>query len=937
MNHILDVSWRKGVSFLLLVALMLSLVVTPSVYAEGESEEDSAPVTAISDSTDEEAEDGEPADEDASEPEEESGEEANAEENSSETPAEEEGGSAEDNSTTAESVSESEVTLTEDEEVDESEVIAEETAATSTSDTEDVATTTITNSTPETTVPAASSSAGGGGNDSSNDTGVSTTSDDTVATTSDTTTEDTDTPVVPVNELTSTTTEIAATTTTVTSSTTAPTTTSATTSTTTIESGTAVALANIINIVNSNFINSDGVVFFSNFLDAITGSLDFRKLYDSMAEFGCSLTSCDQNDTTVNISNNALIENFLLLQALSGGNLIAGGADNGVINTGDAYAGLNLINVANMNFVDSDYLLVTLNAFNDVNGDIIFPSLDMLLSSLAYSPESANINLTGNANVNNDLTVDADSGNNDLVTSNGGTISTGASGATSNVFNQLNSSLIGGQNVTIMFRIHGDWAGEVFGAPDDLLWTQSPDGSVLLFDRNSTSGGAYNTGSLNLTGNNDATINNNVNVVALTGDNQITGTETGLISTGNAYAGANIVNLANGNVVGRNWIMAVINIFGDFKGNIAFGRPDLWVGEMINAPSRVQNGSVLDFKFTVINNGDSPATQVVLEDKIEAAHLKIKNASLPYTTDGNILRFDLGKIPRGGAVEVSYQAEVTGTSEGQSLTNTVTVKGRETDNNLNDNTDTATIKTYKSGGKKKPREIVREIKAVPLLAGVIGDEADTLRVKRAFPNFPLTSAYPSMRQVVTLHNPTSNIIPSVVFEDILKDPQGTVLQTEVWDLGDVLPGEEIELGYTLAFNANAPSGTYTLHSKITSGTGASDEHQNGTIIYSTGLLPERLPSLLDTLTVTTPRLTLPGFASSPTDTTMESFTLAYLFDEGGMVLPTLAGHSMSTATRQQDAWGDWSGWLDRLYAYVSSLVSKVAPAIALAWGSGREL
>lgn len=940
MNQAFDLLWRRGVSALLLVVLVASLTYTPRVWGE-ETTADASSAETTSDVSDDSAADVE---EESGETEEDSKSDAAASEPSDDATAQATDDTEGEEESEATDESEPSVDGEEAKESDDlPQEEAEETGTASSSEPESADGVTgnedaDTETGSHETASSSESSGSGSGEPSetlSDTLEVSSESaagaDDSTSVTSTTSPDATtasSSPAAPTIELTSSSTETAATTTT-TGTTTTPT---ASSSTTTIESGTAVALANIINIVNSNFINSDGVVFFSNFLEAVTEALDLRNLYNSLANFGCSLTSCTDDDTTVNVSNDAFIENYLLLQALTGGNLISG-ADTGVINTGDAYAGLNLINVANMNFIDSNYLLVTLNAFNDVNGDIIFPSTDLLLSSLAYSPDGANINLSNTANVTNDLTIDADSGGNELQTSNGGSITTGATGATSNVFNQINSSLIGGQNITIMFRIHGDWVGEVFGAPDDLLWTQSPDGSILLFDSNSGNGGSYSAGSLNVDATNNASINNDISIAALTGENQITGTETGLISTGNAYAGANIVNLANGNVIGRNWVLAIVNIFGDFKGNIAFGRPDLWIGEMVDAPSKITNGSLLKYKFTVINNGDSPATEVFIEDAYEADHLTIKSASLPYTTtaDGT-LRFALGKIPKGGAVEITYEAEVMNTSSEQELTNVVTVKGRETDNNFTDNTDTATVKTYSSGGGKKTREITRNIKETPLLSGIM-EEGDALLVKRMFKTFPLTPEYPSMRQVVVLNNPTTHSIPGVVFEDILKDPAGNVIKSEVWELGEVLPGEEIELGYTLAFESGAPTGTYTLHSKITTQNGGEDIHQNGTVIFTALVLPEALPSWLQDMEFTAPQLTsiLPQFASSIGGMTLESWIRSVLRGEGGMVLPTLSTHSMSTATRQHDTEDRLGMWLDQLYEYLSYLVTKVAPNIALAW------
>lgn len=705
---------------------------------------------------------------------------------------------------------------------------------------------------------------------------------------------------------------------------------STSTSGVTIESGTAVAMANVLNIVNTNFVNSDGVVFFSNFLDAIVEALDLRALYASIADASCSLISCDDASTTVQVSNAVLLQNLISLQAQSGQNTIEGGSS-GTINTGDAYAGLNLVNIANMNFVDSNYLLVTMNAFSDVNNDIIFPSADALLANLAASPSDASIALQNTGSVSNDVVVDASSGSNTLETEQGGSISTGSSGATSNVFNQLNASLVGGQQIMILLRVHGDWVGEVFGAPDDLLWYENPDGGVMLLDGGSGAG-TTGGGSLAVNGTNDASIENDVQVVALTGENRITGTETGLISTGNAYAGANIVNMANGNVIGRNWVLAIINIFGDFKGNIAFGRPDLWVGEVIEAPKKIRNGSTLNVALTVMNNGDSPATNVVLEDDFEEDHLQITDSSVPYErTSNGKRRFNLGKIPPGGAVEVTYEASVFGTKPGQELVSTSQVVSRETDNNLTDNTETASVRTYRSSGGSGFR--VRRLPGEAITAETASLATTTtagarLEVKRVFKTFSLTTDFPSMRQVVMLRNPTNQTISGVTFKDIMTTSDGVVTNEEVWDLGDILPHESIELGYTLTFAPAASPGTYQLHSQVRTAVGGEDTHTNGTVVLQEGTVP---------LAAAIPPQTMgqvAGLVAQTVDAQTLDRATPKWFGSGffnlqniGDVLTTLPGrHFVSTSPNQYGAFTAWwSDWFGRLSAYLSSLF---APAVA---------
>jgi len=604
-------------------------------------------------------------------------------------------------------------------------------------------------------------------------------------------------------------------------------------STTTIVSGTSIALANVLNLVNSNFVNSEGVVLFSNFFESVFGAIDFREYFANAASWGCSLLGCQGEHVAVNVDNNASIDNEILVTANSGENTIEN-AGTGVINTGDAYAGLNLVNVANTNLVDSNYLLVTLNAFQDINGDIVFPSLSQFFGSLAQGAASpSTINISNTASVNNDVAVEANAGDNQTQNTGSSAISTGNAIGSSNVFNQLNSSLVGGQSISVVFRVHGSWAGEIFGAPDDLAWTAGDDGSIYLFDV----GGSSQNGSHSMNGTSTAAINNKVNVIALTGANAITNAETAVISTGNAYAGANIINVANANVVGRNWILAVINIFGDFNGNIAFGRPDLWVGGQVDVPATIKNGSDLGYKLTVINNGDSPASNVKLQSKVNGDYLRVLSATHEYTQTDSGLLWSLGTIPAGGAVEVSYRATVVNTDPGTDIVNTAEVRGKETDNNTADNKEVLALTTDAQRGNgirlqlgskssKAPTETVEELGEIEL------------QVERQTKNTTLTPLTRTAEQKLVVTNDTNTLARNVVLHDLLKDASGNIVRDEVWELGDVYPHEEIELGYTITFNEKAAFGTYILSTSIEGLNVNVDTDANGEIVYVEMMVPQ---------------------------------------------------------------------------------------------------
>lgn len=676
-----------------------------------------------------------------------------------------------------------------------------------------------------------------------------------------------------------------------------------------IKTGKAVALANILNVINSNFVNSDGVVYFSNFFEVVLESIDFRSLFGSKSSSSsCSLSSCQGDHTQVNTLNDGVIDNSLFIEAISGLNHATGTASS-TIETGDAYAGLNLVNVLNSNFVDSNYLLVTVNAFDDVQGDVVFPNASHFLSAL--SDGELDVNVTNDANIENDVRVEADSGGNE-VTSSSGAVKSGDAKAHANVFNELNSTLVGGNNMTILFRVHGNWAGEVFGAPDDLLWTQGPDGSVFLFDRSSQGSQAGNGGSTGINSTSSAKISNNVQVAALTGKNLISEADTSLISTGDAYAGANIINIANGNVVGKNWILAIINIFGDFEGDIAFGRPDLWIGEQISANGDVKDGNELTYTLTIINNGDSPATEVKVTDTFNN-YLEMVESSHEYSeNDNGQLTFNLPALQPGDTTEIVYRARISGAGEGTDIENIVTVLAKETDNNYDDNTDTATIQTINpsrgGGGGTYKRLSERNDQEDKNNTGPV------MKIERSRTLFMMTSSGSTIRQTVTIQNTSDTTARNVVFYDVLREPEGEIISREVWDLGDVLAGEHIELGYNVSLNSNAqtPSQKFNLTSILTGDNFKTRVSDNGIIFYLNTLALETSASNLEN---EEPELVNPQISATSTVRNVQSTST-----------PEVTYLTANLQDIENSVW--WEvilGYIRTVFASVQSLIASILP------------
>ena len=617
---------------------------------------------------------------------------------------------------------------------------------------------------------------------------------------------------------------------------------------TVVATGNAIATANVINVVNTNLFNSSGLILFLNQL--FGGGLDLTQ-YDLSYFFGgspgaspapnagqktqpCTILTC-LNSSAVNVFNTniATVTNSVLVRASTGDNS-ASSTSGALVQTGDAYAAANVLNLVNTNLVNSSYLLVSFNNFGNLTKDITLPGASFFqrlftgggalpqMNSSTYS-----IHNTNNGTTTASTTADAVTGNNTASSdaSSTASISTGNAYTSASTFNQENTNLLGGASVFMLFRVWGNWTGTVQGLPPGILWQQTPEGVSLVSANASSSdssedttcqyakhtlvgGPCYNSSSFLASSTNTATLNNDVHVYALTGANQATSDSgTSTIDSGNAYAVANVVNMVNTNIIGRNWIFAIFNIFGDWSGNIAFGEPNLWIGTVAQTSNPTPPNSDVTYVFTVANHGSVDATNVVLKADFNPNSLIWSDPTTMVTTTG--VAWNLGTIAAGTSHEFSYIAHVPAIQPGNTLTIPLTtaVSGSQNDSDLTDNTDAVTI----------------VVSAPPRASG--GGGGGVWNGGGA-PNFTYTSASPKISVVKTASMSTSTATSSVEYTvvvsnakdagplygsmltDTLTDPSNTVIYNNSWNLDTVEPGDQITLTYTVDFASTTLQGTY---------------------------------------------------------------------------------------------------------------------------------
>ncbi|MEK7526842.1 MAG: hypothetical protein AAB537_00275 [Patescibacteria group bacterium] len=591
----------------------------------------------------------------------------------------------------------------------------------------------------------------------------------------------------------------------------------------TITTGDSLASANIINVVNTNIFNSSGFFFLLNALFGQIGTIDIRAAMNNASSSAPSLTSlCGTNfcnATTTSITeieniNTAEVVNNVVVRSSTGSN--GGTGDDSTINTGDAYASANVVNVANTNIIDSNYALMVFNNFGGWNGDFILPNKDFFDNFFLKKHSDSNngagtsalsISNQNEANIENNVETIADTGGNS-TTGDDSEISTGDATAGSNVHNQVNTNLFGGKSLRILFRITGKWSGNIFGLPSGVQWRETPAGVEIFGDEDFKVEPHQNgevqplsptaSTTVDINNNNTASITNNVSVYALTGDNKIEG-DGASIQTGDALAAANVVNLANTNIVGQNWLYAIFNIFGDWNGNVSFGEPDLWLGARAESLSGgFGPGARVAYHFTVANRGDADATNVKIKNIFESSFINFGG--------GNESEWDIGALSAGGSADFTYTATIAdnlpfGDTE---LNGSATVRSFENDANPDDNTDRVII----IASRARPTPVYSGLNVPftsdPILSVVKANDASTTT--------PLVASS-TVKYKVVIKNDGGEAYRSVLV-DTLKNEKGEVINEQSWDLDVIFPGEEITVDYTVFFNASTTDGVYTNYAQV---------------------------------------------------------------------------------------------------------------------------
>jgi len=558
-----------------------------------------------------------------------------------------------------------------------------------------------------------------------------------------------------------------------------------------INSGDAYAYTNVVNLTNTNIINSDGFILFLNQLFG-TSNIDFRTMFDVFSDTEttstlCPSTDCQSGTLETYVSNQTTINNNITVVADTGSNNATGGT--AAVLTGDAYAAANVTNVANTNIVDANYLVMTFSNFGDLFGDVILPGANLLQMLFQSSPSvQTEAMITNSSTIENNLAVAADTGDN-TSTGSSSVIETGDATAYTNIYNQTNTNAINSDSFTLLFRVHGDWAGEVFGLPEGLSYERTAAG-IMITNTTSQSTPAV-AGNITATIANDASITNNVSVKAITGNNQADGDELGYIGTGDAYAAANVTNVANTNILGRNWSLLIFDIFGNWQGDLSFGQPDIWIGGTANALNgTTAAGAEILYTFTISNLGDATANNVVLNGNLDSELITLAQP---------MEDLHIGSIAPGETIEKTFVADVTNTLPSGSFPVDLEAEltSSSPDANFDNNREVVTViaenRVFRGGGRSGADR------------SVVTKDGDIEIVKTA--NLDDIAPGGTVAYEVTLTNSGGPIYDAILY-DTLYDSTGAVMLDQNWPLYTIDTDETITINYDVAFATSTTEGTY---------------------------------------------------------------------------------------------------------------------------------
>lgn len=423
--------------------------------------------------------------------------------------------------------------------------------------------------------------------------------------------------------------------------------------------GDSVAASNSVTTVNINSVNSNVITAIQNILTADSPDVNlYQALIDAINSNPNAIPA-----GTITVNQNGAVCNETTAISSTGGN-VQEASGSATLSTGNSAAVSNSITIANLNLVGSNAIFAIINIFGEYGGNIILPNgFNIPQTASPY----VSLNVEQNASVSSETTAISSTGNNSQISSNAQML-TGSSQAGSNSVTAANISSINQYWGYLIINNAGNWTGALLNwASPGSVQTLSQGSFNLpgIWNQSSTAG----SGQTDINVEQNAIVSSNTSSVSSTGGNsQVSGISD--LVTGNSNSYANSFTLANINSIGGGLFFGIVNILGDFSGNIVSAYPKLEVTVTDNQ-DKVLPGGTENYSITVKNAGFGIAHGVGLNfnwpdfidhsDQISAWSLGdlMPGASQTFSVSGHIF----GSVQPGTELLASATAETPDTQE----------------------------------------------------------------------------------------------------------------------------------------------------------------------------------------------------------------------------------------------------------------------------------
>jgi uncharacterized repeat protein (TIGR01451 family) len=425
-----------------------------------------------------------------------------------------------------------------------------------------------------------------------------------------------------------------------------------------IQTGDATAYANIVNFINQTLMESEISVFVVNNLDGGSGEIDLNEVWKEMNNSQAENLDNEQMGSLLSMeSNQALLSNAVIVIAETGTNLAEGAAGDVLIITGDAEALANILNLVNINAVGSNFLIPVVNLMDDYEGNLILPAPE----NFSIGEEEENntpletIILQDNtATASSQIQSDALTGDNSTQNIGGSSeITTGD--ATSNIYvlNLANIDVLGTNWFHLVINNLGSFDGQILNWTNPGSIQDLPDDNIIVFDISSDTLNSFEKDDSDATQvaiieDNQAEVTNDVQVSANTGSNQIKDADgDATIKTGNSKSAANLFNMVNVNLIRSNWFWGIINIFGNWSGNIIFAYPDLDINISTDQAEK-EVGNVVEYTVNYRNIGYETAENPDVTVELPKGGMYLSDTcSSQVNISGQKLTWQVGDLYKG--------------------------------------------------------------------------------------------------------------------------------------------------------------------------------------------------------------------------------------------------------------------------------------------------